>query len=760
MSEFFNKIKTAVAGFVVDKKWIFFGVFIAAAIASLCLIPLINVDYDLSNFLSDDSDTVTAMQLMKSEFDDKGMTYAIVQGIDEEKVTFIADDLSKIKGVSNVTYQDMSGSTYRDGNVMYTVTLSSYDASKECFATMKAIESYFDSNNLNGHLTGQSAYSYYNNEETNSSMLSVGIIIAATVILMLFLTSKSYFEMVVMLIVFAMSIALNVGTNCIFPRISYISNLISLILQLALSIDYAVILLHRFMEEIEKYENPSDAAKQALIKAFPEIVSSSLTTIIGLCSLLFMSLKIGSEMGLSLAKSIICSLLPVLFFMPGILVMCSKPLKKSIHKSFIPNVTKPTKAIAKARWIIVPAFIVIVVLSGVGQAFNNYSFNMNGGINITESRQAAADAGYGTLNQLVVIVPKGDYDKERALVKHINGYELIDSSTALADIEISDGVYLTDSYTKDEFISVFTAMAEGTGYDSLISGFGGAIFDLYTESKGLPSDSSVRLVDLMAFISEDQETYESVEPFLGEYASMLKSLSFAKSNLESKNYSRIMFNINTQVEDKAAFELIENIKESIKDFYSEYYIAGESCVCYDMAAAFPMDNIYVSVFTVVFILIILLLTFKNFITPIILTLAIEGGIWVNFVIPFLAHNPVNVIGYLIIMAVQMGATIDYAIVVTNRFFTTKDLYENKLDAVADALNANLPTILTSGTILTVTGWTMCALTSGVVSSIGMLLGVGTLMAMFIVIFVLPSLLLCFEKLISIGDFKKIFKKKK
>jgi len=760
MAEFFNKLKTNIAGFIVDKRWIFFGVFIAAAIACLCLIPLINVDYDLSHFLADDSDTVKSMELMKSEFDDKGMTYLVIKDINEDQVKPIAKELSSIDGVSNVTYQDLNGSTYKNGNVLYTITLSSYDASKECFATMDSLVEYLDNNDLEGYLTGQSAFSYYNNEETNSSMLKVGVVIAATIILMLFLTSKSYFEMVVMLIVFALSIALNIGTNCIFPRISYVSNLISLILQLALSIDYAVILLHRFMEEQALYEDPKDAAKQALIKAFPEIVSSSLTTIIGLCSLLFMTLKIGNEIGLSLAKSIICSLLPVLCFMPGLLVMFNKPLKKSIHKSFIPNVSKPAKAIVKARWIIVPLFIVIIVLSGVGQAYNNYSFNMNGGIHITTSREEVKNAGYGTLNSLVVLVPKGDYEKERELVEFINSKELIDSSTALSTIEISNGVYLTDSYNKTEFISVFTNMAEGTGFESIVSSMGSSVFDKYTTANGLPSDAKVRLVDLMSYIVEDETTFNSIKPFLGDYASMLESLSFAKSNLESEHYSRLTFNINSAVEDEKAFELIGQLKEEIKTYYKEFYMAGETCVCYDMAQSFPNDNMYVSIFTAVFILIILLLTFKNFVTPIVLTLAIEGGIWMNFVIPFLAGNPINVIGYLIIMAIQMGATIDYAIVVTNRYFSTKQLYPTREDAVADALNINLPTVLTSGTILTCTGWALCFLTSGVVSSMGMLLGIGTLMSMFIVIFILPSLLLVFEKLIELGDFNRIFKRKK
>ena len=134
-----------------------------------------------------------------------------------------------------------------------------------------------------------------------------------------------------------------------------------------------------------------------------------------------------------------------------------------------------------------------------------------------------------------------------------------------------------------------------------------------------------------------------------------------------ENYVRMTFNINADVEDKASFALIESLESGLKTYYDEFYLTGETVVCHDMAGYFPMDNLRVNLFTVAFILIILLFTFRNLLIPILLTLTIQGGIWLNCVIPFLGGNMVSFIGYLIICAIQMGATIDYAIVLTNRY---------------------------------------------------------------------------------------------
>ncbi|MBO5773329.1 MAG: MMPL family transporter, partial [Clostridia bacterium] len=281
------------------------------------------------------------------------------------------------------------------------------------------------------------------------------------------------------------------------------------------------------------------------------------------------------------------------------------------------------------------------------------------------------------------------------------------------------------------------------------------MYCLGTDLKGITdAGAKVRIVDLLGYVGENYGF------LLGDYASMLDSLTFAKSNLESANYTRMTFNICTSIEGEETFAFLDEITAHIGNYYEEFYMTGESVACYDMANYFDSDNLIVCLCSLGFVLLILLFTFKNLLLPVALILAIQGGIWINFAFPFLTSTPVAFIGYLIITAVQMGATIDYAIVLTNRYREIRGNYLDRYEAMADAENAVFPTIITSGIILTGTGFALSFLASGAVGAMGGLLGVGALTSLVIVIFILPSILLVTEKLVDKCDFNKLFRKKK
>ena len=740
---------------IVKGRWICFGVFIALTIACVCLIPQIKVEYDLTTQMPQDSYTSEALDVLKREFDDKGMAYVCVVNIDSTEAKDIAGELKGLEGVANVTYVEQMN--FKNGKALYTVNLKDYDSTAECFDTIERIIDHLDNTSRESYLTGQSAYSYFTKAETEQSIFKIGVVIVALILVMLIFTSKTYFEILLMLIVFAVAVAINMGTNVLFDGISYISNLVSLVLQLALSLDYMVVLLHRYMEERQSYD-AKEATARALSKGIVEICSSALTTIAGLGSLLLMTMPIGVEIGLSLGKSIVASLLTVVFFMPALLVLLDKPLMKSKHRPFVPSIKRPAKAILKARWVIVPLFVVIVVLSCVGQLQNVYGFNYNGGSMILDAK-AQIEPEFGTLNSLVVVVPKGNAEKERELANYISSFtDNVDSVNALSTIEVTEGLYLTDEFSRDDVVELINSLVGDTDIgipSNVLKNMAQSIFDGYTEAHGITDpNAKVRVVDLLEHLASD----DSFSILLGDYASLLDSLIFAKANLESENYSRLTFNVTSGIEGEATFKFIDEILAHIPDYYEEFYITGESIACYDMESNFDEDNMLVCVCSLFFVLIILFFTFKNILLPLVLILAIQGGIWINFVFPFLLGNPVMFIGYLIITAVQMGATIDYAIVITNRYRTTRHKFLNRFDAMADAQNATFPTVLTSGLILTGTGFALSLLASGTVAAMGSLLGIGTLVSLLIVIFVLPSLLLVTEKAVDKCDFGTIIRK--
>lgn len=749
--------------FLVKFRWALIAVFSALTIAGCVLIFYTDVLYDLSVYLPTDSDANIGMTILKKEFDDKGSTYVVVKDVSKTDASNLAAELGKIEGVDTVVYVEMQN--YVDGNAMYTLSLKDYDSTDGCFATMKRTIKYLDDNGYTAFFTGQSASSYYTKLETEQSILKLALVIVAVIFAMLLFTSKTYFELVPMLITFVVSIALNVGTNFIFNffgGISYISNLVSMVLQLALSIDYSVILLHRYMEEKALLGDKNEAVIQAMSKGITEIFSSSLTTIAGLSALICMTLPIGREIGISLAKSIVCSLVSVVFLMPALLVVFAKPLEKTVHKSFVPNVKSFFGKVIKARYVIVPLFIMVIALAGTGQFFNEYAFNMNGGSIIVKNNEAVEECGFGKINTFVVIVPKGDYGKERELAEYVMSFDEIDSNNALSTIEVADGAYLTDEFTKDEFVEMLNSamgFVDGGGRRVDLTTLAGECYDKAIAATYPDGEKqSLTLLDLMCYIYGD-ENYSTLLEITG-YKDMLGQLVYAKSNLQGENYSRLTFNLISGVESDETFRFIKTMKENLGNYYDEFYVTGESVVCYDMAQYFPRDNLIVSLVTVFAVLLILLVTFRNVLLPLLLILAIQGGIWLNFVIPFLAGSSLSFIGYLIINTVQMGATIDYAIVLTNRFNTIKSGYADSIDAMTDAENMVFPTIITSGVILTVTGAALALLSSGVVAKMGSLLAIGTAFSMAIVLFVLPSVLLVTEKVYDKCYFKNIFRRKK
>ncbi len=760
---------------IVKLKWVFLVLFVALSIFGAVMIPHTKINYDLTGYLPANCDSSTALELLKKEFDDKGMAYVMVKDVTPEKAGEIKTRLEKVEGVATVTY--VESMNYKNNSALYTVTLKDYDSTAGAFDAVKdVIDALSDEK---AYLSGQSAFSYYTKLETEQSIMKLGIAIVVIILLVMLFTSKTYFELIVLILVFGAAMAINMGTNFLFVNgISYIANLVALVLQLALSLDYSIILLHRYMEERDNGEDAKTATVTALTKGLPEILSSSLTTVAGLAALMLMTLSIGAEIGLSLAKGIVVSMATVIFFMPALLVIFDKPIQKTRHKSFVPNVTKPARAIVKARKVIVPAFLLIAILAGVAQGFNKYSFNYNSGSLIVAPKKVIEETGFGTLNSLVVVVPKGDAEKERQLVKYVESFDLIDKSqtTALATINVysfidadsSETLYLTDEVSKKDIGNLIDKIPSDAGVNPLIikpiiEGWFDDYVKNYLPEGTKPSKAKVRLIDLLDFAV--REKFDAISRFIGDdpeklaYLEQIKQISFAKANLESENYSRITFNINGGVEDDDVFELVKTLKTGVSDFYEERYITGESVVCYEMSEYFMKDNLMVCLFTDLFILVILLITFRNISLPIILILAIQGGIFINFAIPFLSKTSISFIGYLIISAIQMGATIDYAIVLTNRYRGIRKDFTDRYDAMAAATNAVFPTILTSGVILTATGFVMSMLSSGVVAQLGLLLGVGTLTSIIIVLFVLPSLLLVTEKVVDKTDFSKLFRRK-
>lgn len=276
------------------------------------------------------------------------------------------------------------------------------------------------------------------------------------------------------------------------------------------------------------------------------------------------------------------------------------------------------------------------------------------------------------------------------------------------------------------------------------------LYNFYLQTNNINENAmtyKITVIDLLNFLhtySDELKLNTEMKTLVDNYSNSLDS---AMPLLESSNYSRFILNLKTPIEGNESYELIDEIKSVTQGYYDNVYLVGESVSAKDLNASFTKDNVVINCVTVFFILLILLITFKSLPVAILLVLTIEGSILLNFGFATLFGSKIFFISYIIISAILMGATIDYAIVLTNRYLQLRQK-EDINKALIGAIKTTIPTIVTSGFILTIAGFLIGFIaSSGVVSSIGFFLGSGTLLSMMITVFVLPAILYVFDKVI-------------
>ena len=730
-----------IAAFIVKKSVLFFIIFAALVAYGIYGITKVRVEYDITGYLPSDTDTAQALVIMNEEFATYGSATVMVKNVDRDTAEKLAADISKIDGISGFSFDAESAANYKDGNALYSMFFAGGSGDEKAVAAYNALVALLDGSGCEYVVPTPLVNSY---ADTLASEMVIILIIAAVVIAaVLLFTSKSFAEVLAFPIVFVVAAILNMGTNYWLGKISFVSNTVCIILQLALAIDYAIILSHRFTEEKEKTSgDPQAALINALAKAIPEIASSSLTTVSGLVALMFMQLRLGFDLGMVLAKSIICSLLTVFLLMPGLLRLLSRLMDKSRHRNFVPKVRFLGRGVVKARYVVIAAFVALFAVgAGLSQTVT-YCYSQN---SIDTSRPTAAMEAkremsevFGESNAFVILVPStADFDTQRKITAAVQSEPLITSALGWASLALP-----SDAPDKTYYIADGTVTAaELSGAIGISPFLAIMLFDMYAQNAGENmadiSTYRVPIIDLLEFAFASDTVMNMAGDGIAKYKDVLE---FGKQQLIGSGHYRMVFYMNATEEAKETFELIERLTPTVKEICGEAIFAGSSMSAYDLNASFMHDNILITILTVAFIYLILAVTFKSFGIPLVLVLVIQGAIFVNFSIPVLLGNNVFFFVYLIASAIQMGATIDYAILLTNRFRQMKTLMP-KNKAVIEAVSASFPTIMTSGTIMTVASFLVGLLTSDpLISSMGMVLGTGTLISMFGVLVVLPALL--------------------
>ena len=689
------------ASFIVDKRNLIFLIVAIGLVFSVFSRNWVQVENQLSAYLPKDSETYRGLHLMEDEFITFGTAKVMLVNVTYDEAQAVSERLEAVDGVQSVTFDDTK-EHYTNASALYNITFDYSETDEMCETVMNRVED---------ELSGYDMYVSATFGDTASKTLAqeigvIVIIVAIVVVSVLILTSQTYAEVPVLLITFIAAALLNMGTNFLLGTISFVSNSVTIVLQLALSVDYAIIFCNRYKEEHEKLPT-REAVIVALSKAVPEICGSSLTTIGGLVAMLFMEFRLGFDLGICLIKSIFFSLFAVFFLMPGLLVLFGKKIDATRHKNFIPKIPFVGRFAYATKKIIPPIFLAVIIVAMLLANNCPYVYGFSYLETTKRSEQQIADdlmdETFGSTNMVAVVVPAGDYAAEKKLLDELGTYDEVNSTLGLSNVEAMGGYMLTDALTPRQFSELtdldyevaellYAAYAaDGGNYGKIIG--------------GLPN-YSVPLIDMFTFLyGEMQDGYVTLD------ADMTETL-------------------------ESAYSQITNARKQLQ--------SDEQ----DFKTSFSRDNVVVSVLSILIVLVVLLFTFKSAGIPVLLIVVIQGSIWINYGIPTITNSPLFFLSYLVVSSIQMGANIDYAIVTTSRFMEFKDKMPKK-DAIIETMNLSFPTIITSGLMMAIAGILIGQMTSNAaIAGIGDSLGRGTILTIIIVMFILPQILLLGEKVID------------
>ena len=734
-----SNMMMSLASFIVDKRNLIFLILIIGVVFSFFSTSWIEVENTLSEFLPDDSESRQGLDIMEEEFITYGTAQVMVANISLDRANSLYDELCNLEGVQSIVFDEEDN--YAHVSALYTISFAYSETDDRCLDALDAVEQ---------HLAGQDYYvstSLGNTvaETIDAEVSVIMVIVAIIVVVVLFFTSQTYAEIPVLLLTFISAMILNQGTQFLLGKISFVSNSVTSILQLALSLDYAVILCNRFKEEHETLPL-REAVITALSKAIPEISASSLTTIGGLVAMMFMQFKIGPDMAICLIKAILFALLAVFAIMPGLLMLFGPLMEKTQHRSFIPKIPFVGKFAYVTRHIIPPIFIAIIL---VGCYFSNQCPYVYGygdietpKLNDTQIAENMISENFGATNFVAVVVPKDDYKVEAEFLAELDTYEEVDYSMGLSNVEAMDGYMLADKLTPRQF-----AELAGLDYElaQVVYAAYAAQQGQYGEIVGSLSTYSVPLIDILLFAC-DQIDAGLVE-LDADQADMLNEakvqMEAAKAQLQGTDYNRVLLYLNLPEGGDETYDFLDTIRSVARKYYPDgnIYVVGDSSVEQDFKLSFATDNMVVTIVSILIVLVVLLFTFKSAGMPVLLILVIEGAIWINFSVPVFTDTPLFFMSYLVVSSIQMGANIDYAIVIASRYQELKNEMDHK-QAIIETMNFAFPTIITSGTILAVAGTLIGQMTSeAAIVGIGQSLGRGTIISMILVMFVLPQILL-------------------
>ena len=659
------------ATFIVDRRNLFFLLFGIALIFSLVSMNWTKVENALSAYLPDTTETSQGLDRMEEQFITYGTAKVMVTNIPYDEAYALYEKIEALDTVIMLDFEN-TAEYYNNFSALYNITFGYSEDDDRALEALNEVEAMLEGYDI----YVSTAMGDASAEQLAQEMATISILVAIVVVSVLLFTSQTWAEVPVLLLTFCSAALITKGTNFITGTISFVSNSVTIVLQLALSVDYAVIFCNRYKEEHQTL-GIREADIVALSKSIPEIFSSSLTTMGGLMAMMFMQFGIGVDMAVCLIRAILLSLLAVFLLMPGLIMLFGKAMDKTKHKSFIPEIPFVGKFAYKTRYVMPVLFLIVIVAAYLIQSHCPYVYGYTMLETPVQSNAMLVDElideSFGTDNFVAMIVPAGNYDKEKRLLRELDAREEIDHTQGLANTEAMDGYMLTDKLTARDFSELMELdyeMAEllymayavnDENYAKIINGF---------------SNYSVPLIDIVMFLYDEvEEGYVTLDDDLMEDLEEAHTkMQIALDQLQGEDYSRMLVYLTLPEEGEETFAFLDEMHTIANKYYEDVQILipGEATSQYDLYKTFKRDNTVVNVMSILAVMVVLLFTFMSAGMPVLLIAVIQGAIWVNFSFPAAQQKNVFFLSSMIVSSIQMGANIDYAIVISGRFMELKD----------------------------------------------------------------------------------------
>lgn len=644
------------------------------------------INYDVLTYLPEDIETMQGQEIMTNDFGIGAFSMLMVDGMEDKEIVKLKEKVEKVDGVENVLWYDsladisvpqsvLPSKLYDEYNTedgtMMAVFFKDGTSSDE---TMKAITEIRKITGEQCFLSGMSAIVEDTKELAEKETPLYVLIAVALSALVLAITMESIFVPVLFLLSIGIAIVYNLGTNVFFGEISYITKALAAVLQLGVTMDYSIFLMHSYQEQQVRYNGDKERAMaHAISQTFSSVIGSSVTTVAGFIALCFMSFTLGKDIGIVMAKGVIFGVLVCVTVLPSMILCCDKLIEKTKHKSLLPDIGRISDKVTKRYVIYVVAFVILLFPAIYGNNHTGVYYNLDESLpkdlpSVIANTKLKEDYNMNTTHMI-----------------------LVDSSVAGSDVK-----------KMSQEIEKVDGVKWVLGLDNLVG-------------SGVPADMLPESVTGM---------------------------------LKNDKYQLLMVNSTYKVATDKVNKQIEQIDKIMNKYDKGAMLVGEGPLTKDLINITDTDFKRVSAVSIGIVFVIILLLFKSITIPVILVGVIEFAIFVNMGIPFYTGTKLPFVASIVIGTIQLGATVDYAILMTTRYQRERSRGAGKFDAITTAHKFSAQSIIVSAL-------SFFAATIGVglysnidmISSLCILMARGALISMVVVVLILPSLFMVFDKII-------------